>query len=127
VSSVPADRVPVGVPTVSVQEAEQRMQDGSAAMLVDVREVSEYRELRAAGSLLLPLSQFGVRYMELPDDRTIMLICRSGSRSWRAAAFLLQVGYRDVANVAGGMIAWRAAGLPTRSGPLVPGEGWQPG
>jgi rhodanese-related sulfurtransferase len=118
---------PIVVRTVSVQDAEQRMQDGSSALLIDVREVNEYRELRATGSLLLPLSQLGVRYMELPADRPVMLICRSGSRSWRAAAFLLQMGYRDVASVAGGMIAWRSANLPTRSGPLAPDEGWQPG
>ena len=116
-----------GIPTVTAQEAEQRLLDGSAAMLVDVREVVEYAALRVAGSVLLPLSQFGMRFAELPSDRPLMLICRSGARSGRATAFLLSQGYRDVSNVAGGMIAWRAANLPVRSGPLEPGEGSQPG
>jgi rhodanese-related sulfurtransferase len=72
---------------------------------------------------LLPLSEFEARYLDLPRDRQLLMICRSGGRSLRAAAFLAQQGFARVANVDGGMIAWKAAGLPVRSGPPAPGEG----
>ncbi|CAN5588999.1 hypothetical protein BH23CHL8_BH23CHL8_11460 [soil metagenome] len=93
---------------------------------MDVREVNEYVALRAADTLLVPLSELVARLPDIPRDRPLMLVCRSGARSGRATLFLLQQGYSDVHNVAGGMVAWQAAGLPTRTGPLGPGEG-QPG
>jgi rhodanese-related sulfurtransferase len=68
------------------------------------------------------MSELTARLDELPTDRPLMLICLSGARSGRVAGFLAQQGYADVANVSGGMIAWRAAGLPERSGPLDPDE-----
>ncbi len=114
-----------GIPALSVADAASRLEDGSALM-VDVREVHEFVALRVADSLLVPLSQLGARVADIPSDRPLMLVCRSGARSGRATLFLLQQGYPDVSNVAGGMIAWEAAGLPTRSGPLEPGEGETP-
>jgi rhodanese-related sulfurtransferase len=63
---------------------------------------------------------------ELPRDRQLLLICRSGVRSLRAGMVLVQHGFSSVANVEGGMIAWWQAGLPTRSGPPAPGEGELP-
>ena len=112
-----------GIPALSVQEAAARLEDGSSALLVDVREVNEYVALRAADTLLVPLSELAARLPDIPRDRPLLLVCRSGARSGRATLFLLQQGYTDVHNVAGGMIAWQAAGLPTRTGPLGPGEG----
>ena len=111
------------IPTVSVEEAARRQSDDGLALLVDVREMDEYLELRADGSTLMALSEFGWRFEELPRDRTLLLLCHSGGRSSRATAFLRQQGFSDVANVEGGMIAWKRAGLPMRSGPLDPGEG----
>ena len=69
------------------------------------------------------MSQFGARFPELPRDQPLLLMCHSGGRSSRATAFLLQQGYRDVSSVQGGMVAWKKADLPMRSGPLDPGEG----
>lgn len=118
-----AQNQPGAVPAVSVQEADERRHSEREALLVDVREVNEYVELRADDSVLVPVSQFMARFEELPRDRPLLMICRSGARSGRATAFLLQQGFREVSNVEGGMIAWKNAGLPTRSGPLDPGEG----
>lgn len=112
-----------GMPALSAEEAQQRQADDPPALLIDVREVDEYLEVRAPGSVLLPLSQFAVRFTELPQDRPLMMVCHSGARSGRATAFLLQQGYAEVSNVSGGMMAWKRAGLPMRSGPLEPGEG----
>lgn len=97
--------------------------DREPALIVDVRERREYEALRAPGSALLPLAELVMRHGELPRDRRLLLLCRSGSRSLRATAWLLQQGFGNVANIDGGIVAWRNAGLPTRSGALAPGEG----
>ena len=86
------------------------------AVLVDVREPNEYDELHAEGALLLPLSELEARYAELPKDKPLLMICRSGARSARAGEFLLQNGYGDVTNLAGGTLAWNEAGLPVVRG-----------
>ena len=117
------------VPTVDVREAERRRRaaagpDGRpAALLVDVREVSEFAEVRAEDVVLLPMSTLPSRLEELPRDRELLFICRSGSRSGQVVAYLQANGWRDVANVAGGMLAWESAGLPVRRGSPDSGEG----
>ena len=107
---------------LSVNEAAARQADGSGALLVDVRERNELGELRPVGAVLMPMSELPTRIDELPRDRALMFICLSGVRSGRVASYLVQQGYPDVANVAGGMQAWKAAGLPMHSGPIDPGE-----
>ena len=94
-----------------------------APLLVDVRERPEFVEVRAPGAVLYPTSSFLLRFEELPKDRPLHVICRTGSRSAAVTAFLLRNGWTDVHNVAGGMVAWLRAGLDARRGPLEPGEG----
>ncbi len=114
------------VPTVDVLEASRRLGDApvgdAGPLLVDVRELNEFVAIRAEGALLFPLSQFLVRYRELPVDRPLLMICAAGGRSAQATAFLLANGWDDVANVAGGTGSWLAAGLPTRTGAPGPDE-----
>jgi rhodanese-related sulfurtransferase len=115
------------IPAVDAAEAHRRLAAPPAgnlpgALLVDVREMNEFVEVRAVGSLLLPLSQFLARHRELPNDRPLLLICHSGGRSAQATAFLLGNGWTDVTNVAGGTLGWLAAGLPVRSGLPEPTE-----
>jgi rhodanese-related sulfurtransferase len=81
------------------------------ATLLDVRHQEEWDAGHAPDAVLLPLDQLGDRYTELPTDRTIVVICRSGARSARAAEALVGAGYTAV-NLAGGMKAWVADGLP---------------
>lgn len=118
------------IPSVDARGARQRLSDeslnGASPVLVDVREVGEFLQVRAEQAVLLPLSQFMVRYQELPTDRPLLMICHSGGRSLQATAFLLSAGFSDVTNVAGGTLGWLAAGLPTRSGPLGPDEEERP-
>jgi rhodanese-related sulfurtransferase len=111
---------------VTAQQAAELQGGAPAALIVDVRERHEYEELRAPHVALLPLSEFEARYLELPRDRQLLMICRSGGRSLRAATFLAHEGFAQVANVDGGMIAWKGAGLAVRSGPPAPGEGALP-
>jgi rhodanese-related sulfurtransferase len=105
------------VPGVAAQEAAKRIADGSA-VLVDVREPSEWESGVAEPANLLPLSDLvGKRQMWAPflarhKDRELILYCLSGGRSGSAARVLAGEGHR-VANL-GGFSAWRGAKLPVR-------------
>jgi rhodanese-related sulfurtransferase len=112
-------------PAIDVLEADRRLREGGAdgPILLDVREAPEFDMIRTEGARLLPLSTFLERYRILPLDRPLLVICATGNRSGQATAYLLAHGWTDVVNVTGGTAAWQRAGLPTRSGALVPGEG----
>jgi rhodanese-related sulfurtransferase len=114
------------IPTIDSREAHRRLTEADAAgpapLLVDVREASEFEEVRADGAVLLPLSQFVARHRELPTDRPLLMICKGGGRSAQATAFLLGNGWQDVTNVVDGTMGWWAAGLPVRSGSPDPEE-----
>jgi len=85
-------------------------------ILVDVREADERARSRPAGSRHIPLGDLPTRLGELPGDRTVAFICRSGSRSAMAAHAAADRGL-SAANVRGGVLAWTDAGLPVDSGP----------
>jgi rhodanese-related sulfurtransferase len=90
-----------------------------AAYVVDVREDDEWAAGHIEGSQHIPLGQLMGRLDELPTDTRVVVACRTGVRSARATAYLLQVG-RDAVNLNGGVTAWLAAGRP-----LVDGAGRQ--
>jgi rhodanese-related sulfurtransferase len=116
--------LPNPLPTIDVEEADRRLrEDPARPLLLDVRELHEFAEVRAPGAVLLPTSTFMARVGELPLDRPLLVICHSGSRSAAVTGFLARSGRADVVNVAGGMEAWERAGLPVRHGPVEPGEG----
>jgi rhodanese-related sulfurtransferase len=116
------------IPTIDVAEADRRMrEDPAGPILLDVREASEFEDIRAPGAVLVPMSVFAARAGELPADRPLMLLCRTGARSAAATGFLIRAGRTDAVNVGGGMEAWERAGLPVRHGTPSPGEGDLPG
>jgi rhodanese-related sulfurtransferase len=80
-------------------------------VLVDVREPDEWAAGHAPGAQHIPLREVGDRYEEIPRDRDVYLICRSGARSARAAQALAGAGWTAL-NVADGMHGWQAAGRP---------------
>ena len=82
-------------------------------LLIDVREPHEYvGELgHVPGAVLVPLRLLPFKMSEWKRDQELLVICRSGGRSSRAAAELVQQGYSKVVNLQGGMLAWNAAGL----------------
>ena len=112
-----------GVPSVSVQEAAELQGGEAGALIIDVREPNEYAQIRAKGAVLLPLGRLNGRVKDLPRDREILLMCRTGSRSANATQFLAANGFENVTNVNGGIMAWYQAGLPTTSGAAEPDEG----
>ena len=94
-----------------------------APILVDVREPDEFATVRIPGAVLMPLSRLQDDYERLPQDRPLILQCASGKRSLAAAGFLQARGYADVTNLEGGVVEWRAQGLPVSEGAVRPGEG----
>jgi rhodanese-related sulfurtransferase len=112
-----------GVPSVDVKQAAEMQGDDVGALIIDVREPNEYAQLRARGAVLLPLGRLNNRVKDLPRDREILLMCRTGGRSANATQFLAANGFENVTNVSGGIVAWHNAGLPTTSGEPEPGEG----
>jgi rhodanese-related sulfurtransferase len=113
-----------GVAAVTVQEAAELQGDGDdGALIVDVREPNEHAQARVEGAVLVPLGQLNNRFSDLPKDRKLLMLCRTGSRSANATRFLNQQGYENATNISGGIVAWHNAGLPTKAGALDPGEG----
>ena len=91
--------------TVSVHELKDKLHDNNV-LLLDVREPFEYDIARIEGATLLPLGELPQRVAELPRDKQIVVMCKSGTRSAHATAFLQDQGFRDVYNLAGGITAW---------------------
>jgi rhodanese-related sulfurtransferase len=99
---------------ISVSEAVAKQQDG--AFILDVREPSEWTDAHIAGATLIPLGELASRLSELPKDKEIVVVCRSGNRSAQARDLLLNDGFTQVTSMAGGLNQWKAAGYPTVSG-----------
>ena len=97
-----------------VAPAELAQLDG--ATIVDVRGRSDWAAGHVPGAEHVHYGMIGERAAELPRDGTLVLHCDSGSRSAIAASRLAALGFRNVANLSGGLDAWRAAGLPVEAG-----------
>jgi rhodanese-related sulfurtransferase len=106
------------VPEVDATEGRRRVEQG--ALLLDVREPDEWSAGHAPEAVLIPLGEVQARLDEIPTDRPIVAICRSGARSGRVTEALSAWGY-DAVNLAGGMRAWAAAGLPVVTDDGTPG------
>ena len=89
-----------------------------SVQVIDVRERDEYRGPlgHIRGSTLIPLSELPARAAGLAHDKPIVAVCRSGARSAQAVVLLAKAGFADVANLAGGMLRWRAEGHPVEAG-----------
>lgn len=96
---------PPHVPRVDVDAV------GEDATVLDVREPDEFAAGHISDALHIPLGALPARLPEVPDDRRLIVVCRSGHRSARATAYLRQEGL-DAVNLDGGMRAWVAAGRP---------------
>lgn len=101
------------VPTLKPAELQEKLKNGKRPFLLDVREKSEMREGYISGAKLIPLRQLGNRMKELPKDREIVCVCRSGHRSRSAAKKLIAAGY-SASNMKGGMLAWGWSKLPVK-------------
>ena len=100
-----------GVQDVVAEEVAKKKSD---VVLIDVRQPEEFTgELNhIPGATLVPLGSLPEKINELPKDKTIVFVCRSGGRSAKAAALAQSNGYNSVFNLKGGMLRWNELGLP---------------
>jgi sulfur-carrier protein adenylyltransferase/sulfurtransferase len=109
----PEDDTPVAAESdIQPRELAERLQNGRP-FLLDVRNPEEWAITRLEGATLIPLPELAQRYTELPADQEIVVYCRSGGRSAKAAEFLRLKGYRNVRNLPGGTLRWSDEVDPT--------------
>ena len=87
----------------------------ASLLLVDVRELNEAALERYPGAVIVPLSSFDPAQIPDPQGRQVVFACRSGRRSVTASQAAQAQGLPYDAHLAGGILAWKAAGLPTES------------
>jgi rhodanese-related sulfurtransferase len=102
----------MNIQDLSAQDVADRLKKG--VVLIDVREPAEFEAEHIEGARLFPLSTFDPN--QLPKDVPLIFNCGIGKRSAMAVARTQQAGYAHDAHLAGGLAAWKAAGLPTVAG-----------
>lgn len=103
-----AAEVAVKDSTISVSELKTKIDEQENFLLIDVREPSEFEIVRIPGSVLIPKQGFldGSALAGLPQDKPIILHCKSGVRSAECLAILKSAGFADATHVSGGVVAW---------------------
>ena len=96
----------VSATEITPVELKKKLDAGETPFILDVREPNEYQINKIPGSTLIPLGELPRRYQELPKDRQIVTQCKMGGRSAKAQDFLKTVGFTDVLNLKGGILAW---------------------
>ncbi|MBP2667763.1 MAG: sulfurtransferase [Firmicutes bacterium] len=91
---------------VSVEEA-QRLWQNKEAIIIDVRTPGEYRDGHIPGVVNIPLDELEKRMNEVPKDKKVVLICRTGNRSAQGTQLLRSKGLQNVFNSTGGMSTWK--------------------
>lgn len=99
------------------QQLADLLEEGARLFLLDVRTPAEFRAEHIPGAKLIPLQELPGRMGEVPKDRDVVVVCRSGSRSAVAASILTKAGFPRVYNLTGGMLAWQR--LATRPKPFA--------
>lgn len=94
---------------ISVADLARKHNAGEDFLLLDVREPDELAIASIPWAVAIPMGQIPERLAELPKDKPIAVLCRSGARSGRVTEFLNGNGFPDAANVAGGILAWSDA------------------
>lgn len=103
------------IENIQAQGLQAQLDGEQPPFLLDVREPFEFSgDGHIEGAHLIPLSALNGRLNEIPKDRPVVCICRSGNRSMFAAEMLQRSGHENVYNLGGGMFGWRRAGLPVR-------------
>jgi adenylyltransferase/sulfurtransferase len=94
--------------TITPLELKHKQESGEDFLLVDVREPHEFEIVRIPGSVLIPKDKIlsGEAFSELPQDKPLVLHCKSGARSAEALAALHKAGFKDAVHVGGGVLAW---------------------
>jgi rhodanese-related sulfurtransferase len=99
---------------LTVEEVARGITEGRV-LLVDVREPNETAVESYPDAVHVPLSQFDASEIPDPAGKTVVFACRSGKRSVTASLAAQEAGFPYDSHLAGGIIAWKAAGLPTKT------------
>jgi rhodanese-related sulfurtransferase len=94
---------------ISVSQAAEKRDQG--AFILDVREQSEWDAFHIPGATLIPLGQLPDRLNEVPKNREVVVVCRTGHRSAQGRDILRNAGYTLVTSMAGGVTQWQSQGL----------------
>lgn len=101
------------IATITAEALHQKLEaKAEQPLVVDVREPAEFEASHIDGALLAPLATVEENLAQIPKDREIVLVCRSGRRSGLAYQRLAARGYTRLWNMTGGMIAWEKLGYP---------------
>jgi glyoxylase-like metal-dependent hydrolase (beta-lactamase superfamily II)/rhodanese-related sulfurtransferase len=103
------------VPTIELHDAPRWLEQHDS-VVIDVREPSEYQAGHLPGANLIPQADLALRLDEIPSDRDLLVVCRSGVRSRNATAFLRATGRPRAVNMDGGTLGWLDAGYPVENG-----------
>ena len=101
--------------TSSIPASELKSMLPEKCSLVDVREPVEFREEHIEGAKLIPLGQLGKRVDEIDRDGPVVVMCRSGKRGQEAFKKLQELGFSNVKNLDGGILAWKEKGYPVNT------------
>lgn len=108
-----------GIRLVSADEGAALLDDAPENLVIlDVRTPEEFTEARIDGAVMIDFydDDFEAQLAELDPDATYLLYCRSGNRSGQTTEIMRTLGFTDVADVDGGILAWTSAGLPVVAG-----------
>ncbi|MCW5946391.1 MAG: molybdopterin-synthase adenylyltransferase MoeB [Fimbriimonadales bacterium] len=97
---------PMTIPQGTVQQLKEKLAAQNGLTLLDVREPHELEISRIEGALHIPMAQVPFRIKEIDENSEVWIICRTGNRSNQIAGILMQRGFKNVTNVAGGINAW---------------------
>ncbi len=100
---------------IDIHGLKQKLDEDAEATLIDVREPREFAEAHVPGAQLIPMGQLPSRLADLPKDRPVYVICRTGNRSGAMGSLLDAHGFESL-NVVGGTVDWIKAGHPYETG-----------
>lgn len=103
---------PASITNVTADEVYKMLSSNKDYFILDVRSKEEFNSGHIEGAYLLPVSELENRLEELPQDKPIIVYCRSGSRSTSAANILLGKGFKEIFNMTGGITEWQSKGFP---------------
>lgn len=102
--------------SISASEAYALLTKEQDVMIIDVRSVAEHEQVRISGSVAVPFEEILQGQTQLPKDRTLLLVCAVGGRSYAAGLYLANQKYPRIYNLRGGISAWEKTGLPVEYG-----------
>jgi rhodanese-related sulfurtransferase len=101
------------IQNVSVDDVSAMLKDKNKYFLLDVRTQEEYKSGFIENSMLIPVTELESRLSEIPTDKPIIVYCKSGNRSLKAAQILVKNNFSPVYNMLGGITEWDKKGYPT--------------